>query len=109
MVYKNVIVVGTRQGGEIQRFKNTKDGYDLVGVSKLLQKIKTRLPDKTEITILLDAQVKYDSLVQVMDTVRMTKVMKDGQVIKAELFPQISIGDAPKLKSAAVRGKGAAG
>jgi hypothetical protein len=31
----------------------------------------------------------------VMDVVRITNTARDGKVVKAELFPNISIGDAP--------------
>jgi hypothetical protein len=30
-----------------------------------------------------------------MDAVRITNTAQDGKVVKAELFPNISIGDAP--------------
>ena len=37
----------------------------------------------------------YDVLVQVMDAVRFFEAVQDGQMVQAELFPDISIGDAP--------------
>ena len=32
---------------------------------------------------------------QVMDTLRVVNTMEDGMMAKAELFPDITIGDAP--------------
>jgi hypothetical protein len=34
-----------------------------------------------------------------MDAVRVVEVMEDGIPVQAELFPDISIGDAPPAKS----------
>jgi hypothetical protein len=34
-------------------------------------------------------------MVQVMDTVRVVEQRHDGRLVQAELFPEISIGDAP--------------
>ena len=49
-------------------------------------------------TILLEPDVPYDVLVQVMDAVRLFEDVQDGEPVQAELFPEISIGDAPVLK-----------
>lgn len=99
IVYKNFISVGTRQGGEIKRFVSGKTGYDLEGVSKLLLQIKRRMPDKEDVTLLLRPDVNYNSLVMVMDTVREVRIGDaKGKVESYYLFPQISIGDAPRLR-----------
>jgi hypothetical protein len=42
-------------------------------------------------------------LVQVMDAVRVGHVVQGADIVRAELFPDISIGDAP------IRAAGAAG
>ena len=39
--------------------------------------------------------IPYDTLIQVMDAVRIAKQVQAGSLVKAELFPVISIGDAP--------------
>jgi hypothetical protein len=48
----------------------------------------------------LEPSVPYDSLVQVMDTVRLYQ-LPVAPFSKAELFPDISLGDAPSLGDAA--------
>jgi biopolymer transport protein ExbD len=68
--------------------------YDLKGLSDYLQAVKSRYPDKQNATILLEPDVQYDTLVQVMDTVRVFPV-PGSQWAVAELFPDVSVGDAP--------------
>lgn len=84
-------------GGPIQTLPSTDSVYDLQGLSELLLTIKERLPKEQKITLLLEPSVSYEVLVHVMDAVRLTP---DGS---AEMFPAISIGDAP----AAAAGGGA--
>ncbi|HEY4366854.1 MAG TPA: biopolymer transporter ExbD [Steroidobacteraceae bacterium] len=68
--------------------------YDLKALSEYLQSVKSKYPDKQNATILLEQDVQYDTLVQVMDTVRVFAV-PGSQWAVAELFPDVSVGDAP--------------
>ncbi len=77
------------------RLARGADGYDLARVSALLREIKARRPAGTDITLLLEPDIPYDDLIQVMDAVRVTVVEREGRRSKAELFPDIRIGDAP--------------
>lgn len=92
---KDGIEVGDRQGGPIKRISYQDGSYDYVQLSELLQQIKTRYPDKQDVTLLLEPDIAYDSLVQTMDAVRIADAVIAGSVVKVELFPQISVGDAP--------------
>jgi len=49
--------------------------------------VKSRYPDKTEATILLEPQTPYDTLVQVMDRTRVVEVNAGLTSVQAELFP----------------------
>jgi biopolymer transport protein ExbD len=89
------IEVGDRQGGLIRRIPSTTHGQDLAQLSELLQQIKARFPDKLDATLLLEPQIDYDTVVQVMDKVRIARVLQAGTLQSAELFPEIAIGDAP--------------
>jgi hypothetical protein len=60
--------------------------------------LKARFPDKLEATVLAEPNTDYDTLVQVMDSVRGTYTTQGPKVIRSELFPNISIGDAPVVK-----------
>jgi len=77
--------------------------YDLKSLSTYLQQIKKNYPDKSDATILLEEDIEYDTMIKVMDVVRVAElsnpeVLDDkGQpeIKKAELFPDMSIGEAP--------------
>ena len=103
IVRRDSIEVGDRQRGLLKAVKTTRDNSDLARVSELLQQIKARFPAKTDITLLLDGDVAYERLVEVMDTLRVAQVEQDGQRIKTELFPDISLGDAPTNNTRRIR------
>ena len=89
--------VGDRIGGLIQRIPNVATGHDVHALATLVEQLKNRFPEKTEATVLAESNTPYDTLVQVMDAVRAGHVVQGGAVVQAELFPNISIGDAPLL------------
>jgi hypothetical protein len=68
--------------------------HDLKGLSDYLQLVKSKYPDKQSATILLEQDIEYDTLVHVMDTVRVFQV-PNSKWDMAELFPDVSVGDAP--------------
>lgn len=88
--------LGERRAGVLQRFDKTAKGHNVQALSQALQQLKERFPDKTNATILLEPDTQYDVLVQVMDAVRTYAVRKDGVLVRYELFPDVSIGDAPQ-------------
>ena len=102
IVRRNVVEIGDRKRGLLKSVAVTEDGSHLQQVSDMLQQIKARFPDKKDITLLLETDTSYDRLVEMMDTLRVARVERDGEAIMAELFPAISIGDAPagKLRTA---------
>ena len=53
----------------------------------------------TDATVLPGPNVSYDTLVQVMDTVRVYQI-PEPPFSKAELFPDIAIADAPHMNAA---------
>ena len=95
IVRKNEIIVADTINGPIQSFKKTATGFNMKEISDLLIKIKSRFPEKKNITILLEPKVPYEVLVQTMDVSRVVNVVEVGSVVQKELFPIISIGDAP--------------
>ncbi|MBL8340307.1 MAG: biopolymer transporter ExbD [Rubrivivax sp.] len=127
VIRKDSYEVGDRVGGLIQRIDKANPGAaNAIGaplaaasvpaaangngraalktLNALMVQIKQKFPDKTEVSVLAEADTSYDSIVQVMDAVRATPSsrIENGQarVVMAELFPDIAIGDAP------VRGAG---
>ena len=79
----------------IQRIPATETGPDLKALSELAQQIKTRFPTKTEATVLAEPDTSYDTIVKVMDALRSGHMAQGDKLVRSELFPNISIGDAP--------------
>jgi biopolymer transport protein ExbD len=92
----NALVLSDTQGGVIRKIDKTGKVFDYKLLNATLQQVKARFPDKTNVTILAESNTEYNTLVQVMDAVRMYTAVLDGKVVQAELFPDISIGDAPR-------------
>jgi hypothetical protein len=83
-----------------------KDGeYDYKLLSDVLQEVKRLLKDrgieKRDIFILSQPDTDYQTIVSAMDTVRSFKAVVAASVVNAELFPEISLGDAPVNSPAA--------
>lgn len=95
IVRKDALEVGERQRGLMTLLPRDANGYDLDGLAAYLKRVKAEYPDMSNATILLEQDVPYDTLVQVMDTLRLYEVQENGVTLRAELFPDISIGDAP--------------
>ena len=94
-VRKDGLEVGERTNGLLTRLPRDGEGYDLRGLASYLQRVKASYPEMTNATVLLEPDVPYDTLVQVMDALRAFEAKEGGKVVQAELFPDISIGDAP--------------
>ncbi|NCF13831.1 MAG: biopolymer transporter ExbD [Gammaproteobacteria bacterium] len=98
IVRQDKIEVGDRNQGLLGIYPNGDDGrYDFVALAEKLTELKERYPTKTDAAILLEQDIAYDTLVQVMDTVRVAQEINedDGVIDRSDLFPDISIGDAP--------------
>ncbi len=106
IVRSDVIEVGDRSGGLIRRIDVGDNGHDFQQLSSVLQQVKARFPDKLDATVLLEPEIAYDTLVQVMDSVRAAPVVQAGSLQLAELFPEISIGDAPPANTTVASRKG---
>lgn len=96
-VREQQIEVGDRNVGALGIYPNEADGYDYEALSAKLAEIKASYPEKTDASILLEADISYDTLVQVMDRVRVVVRVEDDVIVRKPLFPDISIGDAPIL------------
>ena len=71
------------------------DAYDLSKLSDYLVTIKNEYPEKDDASVLVEPDIAYDDIIQVMDTVRSVEVRDGEQMARADLFTAISIGDAP--------------
>ncbi|MDX1508132.1 MAG: biopolymer transporter ExbD [Woeseiaceae bacterium] len=96
IVRKDKIEVGDRNQGLLGIYPNSEDGaYDYDALSSKLAELKDRYPKKTDASILMEQDIAYDTLVQVFDRVRIEEEIDGDTVRRIDLFPDISIGDAP--------------
>ena len=81
----------------IAQIPNVDDGYDLPTLSDHIVALKREYKDIDKASVLLEPQIPYDYLIQVMDVVRSVEVPGAGEEgsLRAALFPDISIGEAP--------------
>ncbi len=90
------IEVGDRSTGLLSRIDKTGNDYHLDELSTYLEKVKEQFPDKADATLLLEPDISYETLVAVMDRVRISNRRDEQNILlRTELFPEISIGDAP--------------
>jgi len=96
IVRSDKIEVGDRNQGLLGIYPNLEDGeYDYEALSGKLTELKKRYPGKTDASILLESDIEYNTLVQVMDRVRVGQDTVGLSIVSRDLFPDISIGDAP--------------
>jgi len=75
--------------------------YDLATLSTMVMALKRDNPDSNDASVLLEPDIEYDHLIQVMDVVRSAQLpgseeLSEEQVAtRVALFTDISIGDAP--------------
>lgn len=100
IIRKDSLHLADSNAGLIKSIDKVEGSYDFAALSQLLRQIKARLPDKTDITILLEQDIDYQTLVTTMDTTRSYPAVVAASLVNAELFPDISIGDAPMLAQA---------
>lgn len=80
--------------GMIKRIERSGRASQWQQFSDAMVAIKTRFPDETGITLLLEPAIEYKTMIKVMDKVRVAKVVANFSVETVILFPNISIGDA---------------
>jgi biopolymer transport protein ExbD len=99
VVHQTRLDIQDRNSGLLKSLPNTERGYDYAGLQEYLLLVKSKYQDKQDASILLEPQIPYDTLVQVMDNVRTYaprgKNDKGMNVVQTELFPTVSVGDAP--------------
>jgi biopolymer transport protein ExbD len=95
VLYKNRLELLDRQTGPLKSYPNVDGVYNHAALTQTLKAVKLRFPEVTEITVLMEKDTPYQHLIATMDAVRSTKQVQDGRTVKVDLFPDISIGDAP--------------
>ena len=81
----------------IAQIPNVDDDYDLAKLSEYMLALKAEYPDSNQASVLLEPDIAYDYLIQVMDVVRSAEVNETGMTepVQLALFDEISVGEAP--------------
>lgn len=98
VIRENSIEIQDARLGLIKQYVHQNIIIDWKHFTEMLVEIKTRFPDEESITLLLDPAISYKTMIQVMDHVRSADVVQFTSLESVELFPNISIGDAPELE-----------
>lgn len=102
VILMDQLVVNYPAGVELTTVPNQDSEYDFLALSTVLQQVKRELTDqgitKRDITILSQPDTDYQTIVTAMDTVRSYKAVVVASVVDAELFPEVSLGDAPSAQ-----------
>jgi biopolymer transport protein ExbD len=89
--------IGDRATGVLNVIEKTDAGYDFAQLTAQLKRVKEQFPEKAEATVLVEPYIAYEIVVAVMDRVRVAEE-RDAvldRVNRVELFPEVSVGDAP--------------
>lgn len=95
LVLPSGLQVADSDRGTIASFSARNGKYDFEGLRDLLKRIKKRMPDKTDVTLRVGADVDYQLLVNTIDAVRSYSGVVAASLVNAELFPDVALGDAP--------------
>ena len=82
---------------------NVDEEYDLETLSDFMVELKNEYPAQESASVLMEAMIPYDYLIQVMDTVRSAELPLESvaeepdapQFQRVALFTDIAIGEAP--------------
>lgn len=72
--------------------------YDLATLGKYMQSLKGDYSEVDAASVLVEPQVPYDYLIQVMDVVRSVDIpdeTAENGFVRVALFPAIAVGEAP--------------
>ncbi len=95
LVRKDALYLQEANQGLISLYKWENGVADWKAFGAKLAEIKKRFPKEEGIALLVSPDIDYQELVTVMDHVSST-VVEDGESKKTiDLFPAISVGDAP--------------
>ena len=94
------------QSGQMQtrQLDRSAGEQTLESLATLAGKLKVRYPQSLEAIVLLEPQIPYDVLVQVLDVLRVKPLQHGDADEPAELFPLIALGSVPAAEQA---GRGA--
>ena len=93
VVREHVIEVNHRGLEKTTRMARTADGSELESLAKLADRLKARFPQSLQATVLVEPQIAYDVVVQVLDVIRIKLDRVEDVVEPMELFPLVALGE----------------
>lgn len=107
LITENSLIIQDALLGPMKEVARDDDGeYNWKIFTDVLLEIKTRFPAEQNIALLMEPAVKYKTMIEVMDHVRYAEVVQTATVEVVELFPNVSVGDAPAEEAAATAMEG---
>ncbi len=101
IIRPDALMLADSKAGLIKKVDKLSDNHDFKTLQDMLKQIKARMPDKKDITILPEKDTSYQTLVSTMDAVRSFPAVVAANLVDAELFPDISIGEAQPVEAGA--------
>lgn len=110
VIVRNMGLELTNGKTTIAAIPKVEEEYDFETLTEMVTSLKRDHPDSSNASVLLEPDIEYDHLIQVMDAVRSTSLARldpegaakaaalapEGEAIpRVALFTNISIGDAP--------------
>lgn len=101
VIVREGLIEITNGNAIIASIPNKDDAYDLQTLSNYMVELKQTYPRQDAASVLMEARIPYDYLIQVMDIVRSVEVPVEPAVEGESefelvaLFSEISVGDAP--------------
>ena len=97
MIVREAGVEISNGSATIATIPKVDEEYDLETLSEFIVELKRTYPEHEAASVLMEAQIPYDYLIQVMDIVRAIEVPTgvEEEVELYALFTEISVGDAP--------------
>lgn len=90
------IEIADSDRGLIRVLPVNQKGQDFERLQQVLRQIKSRVPDKTDLVLEVGPDIDYQTLITAMDTVRSYPAVVAASVVEGELFPDVSLMDAPE-------------
>lgn len=84
--------------GKVATLPKVDGQYDFAALQQHVIALKQGHPDNQDASVLLEPEIEYDHLIQVMDTLRSADIpaeSADQPPVRLALFSDVAIGDAP--------------
>jgi biopolymer transport protein ExbD len=98
VVRNSFIEVNYRGLAKTKRIARTSNGSDLKSLATLADELKAHFPQSLAATLLLEPQIPYDELVQVLDVIRIRQHRVGDIVEPVERFPLVTLGEVTVIE-----------